>query len=84
MKPWFYSASKRKLMFYGENMNKKIVIEHFGSITATAKALGISHVAVSKWDETIPQGRAYQIEVLTGGKLKAGARSTPQQPTPCV
>ncbi len=84
MKPWLYSASKRKLMFYGENMNKKIVIEHFGSITATAKALGISHVAVSKWDETIPQGRAYQIEVLTGGKLKASARSTPQQPTPCV
>lgn len=84
MKPWLYSASKRKLMFYGENMNKKIVIEHFGSITATAKALGISHVAVSKWDETIPQGRAYQIEVLTGGKLKAGAHSTPQQPTPCV
>lgn len=54
-------------------MNKKVVIEHFGSITATAKALGISHVAVSKWDETIPQGRAYQIEVLTGGQLKADA-----------
>lgn len=65
-------------------MQKSAVLEHFGTVTATAKALGISHVAVSKWSETIPQGRAYQIEVLTGGKLKARARSTPQQPTPCV
>ncbi|WP_342040573.1 Cro/CI family transcriptional regulator [Aeromonas caviae] len=67
-------------------MQKHDVLEHFGSITAIAiaRAIGISHAAVSKWDETIPQGRAYQIEVLTGGKLKAGAHSTPQQPTPCV
>ncbi len=65
-------------------MQKSAVLEHFGTVTATAKALGISHVAVSKWSETIPQGRAYQIEVLTGGKLKAGARSTPQQPIPSV
>ncbi|MDM5088519.1 Cro/CI family transcriptional regulator [Aeromonas bestiarum] len=65
-------------------MQKSAVLEHFGTVTATAKALGISHVAVSKWSETIPQGRAYQIEVLTGGKLKADSRSTSQQPTPCV
>ncbi|MDU1142021.1 MAG: Cro/CI family transcriptional regulator [Aeromonas hydrophila] len=65
-------------------MQKSAVLKHFGTVTATAKALGISHVAVSKWSETIPQGRAYQIEVLTGGKLKAGAHRTPQQPTPCV
>lgn len=65
-------------------MQKSAVLKHFGTVTATAKALGISHVAVSKWSETIPQGRAYQIEVLTGGKLKASAHGTPQQPTPCV
>ncbi|WP_429054247.1 Cro/CI family transcriptional regulator [Aeromonas veronii] len=65
-------------------MQKSTVLEHFGTVTATAKALGISHVAVSKWDNTITKGRAYQIEVLTGGKLKADSRSTPQQPTPCV
>ncbi|MBL0677599.1 Cro/CI family transcriptional regulator [Aeromonas dhakensis] len=59
-------------------MDKKVVIEHFGSITATAKALGISHVAVCKWNETIPKGRAYQIEVLTGGKLKADQLRTAQ------
>ncbi|HIC8860098.1 TPA: Cro/CI family transcriptional regulator [Aeromonas hydrophila] len=52
-------------------MQKNTVLEYFGTVTETAKALGISHVAVSKWNETIPKGRAYQIEVLTGGKLKA-------------
>jgi DNA-binding transcriptional regulator YdaS (Cro superfamily) len=52
-------------------MRKHDAITHFGSVTATAKALGISHAAVVKWGETIPQGRAYQIEVVTGGALKA-------------
>ncbi|WP_429052896.1 Cro/CI family transcriptional regulator [Aeromonas rivipollensis] len=52
-------------------MLKHDAITYFGGITATAKALGISHVAVSKWGDTIPQGRAYQIEVVTGGALKA-------------
>lgn len=52
-------------------MNKSDVLSYFGGVAATAKALGISHVAVSKWGDTIPQGRAYQIEVLTGGELKA-------------
>lgn len=65
-------------------MQKHDVLEHFGSITAIAKAIGVSHAAVSKWDETIPQGRAYQIEVLTDGKLKANTRSAPQPPTPYV
>lgn len=52
-------------------MRKHDAIAHFGGVTATAKALGISHAAVVKWGDTIPQGRAYQIEVLTGGALKA-------------
>lgn len=61
-------------------MKKTDVIGYFGSISATAKALGISHVAVGKWGGVIPQGRAYQIEVLTGGKLKAD----PITPTPAA
>lgn len=58
-------------------MQKNTVLEYFGTVTETAKALGISHVAVSKWNETIPKGRAYQIEVLTGGKLKADPAAQP-------
>ncbi len=63
-------------------MRKHDAITHFGGVTATAKALGISHAAVVKWGDTIPQGRAYQIEVLTGGALKAdpAAQSGQQRP----
>ena len=63
-------------------MNKSDVLSYFGGVAATAKALGISHVAVSKWGDTIPQGRTYQIEVLTGGALKAdhAAPSGQQRP----
>ncbi|OYD24721.1 Cro/CI family transcriptional regulator [Oceanimonas baumannii] len=51
-------------------MKKDDVLKHFGGVMATAKALGISHAAVGKWGKEIPQGRAYQIQVLTKGKLK--------------
>ncbi|MGU5671649.1 Cro/CI family transcriptional regulator [Aeromonas caviae] len=63
-------------------MLKHDVITHFGGVTATAKALGISHAAVVKWGETIPQGRAYQIEVVTGGVLKADPAPTSGQRRP--
>ncbi|WP_368206986.1 Cro/CI family transcriptional regulator [Aeromonas sp. R6-1] len=63
-------------------MRKHDAITHFGGVTATAKALGISHAAVVKWGDTIPQGRAYQIEVLTGGALKADPAPTSGQRRP--
>ncbi|MFM5115146.1 Cro/CI family transcriptional regulator [Aeromonas hydrophila] len=57
-------------------MRKADVLTHFGGVTKTAVALGINKATVSCWGETIPKGRAYQIEVMTGGKLKA----VPSQP----
>ncbi|MFM4795943.1 Cro/CI family transcriptional regulator [Aeromonas caviae] len=63
-------------------MRKHDAITHFGGVTATAKALGISHAAVVKWGDTIPQGRAYQIEVLTGGELKADPAAPSGQQRP--
>lgn len=51
-------------------MKKLDVIAYFGGVTKTAKALGISKSAVSLWGEEIPYGRAYQIQLLTKGKLK--------------
>ncbi|MBL0654859.1 Cro/Cl family transcriptional regulator [Aeromonas caviae] len=65
-------------------MKKQDAIDHFGGAAKLAKALGCKPQAISQWRDHVPQGRAYQIEVLTGGKLKASARSAPQQPTPCV
>lgn len=52
-------------------MKKASAIAHFGSAAELARELGITEAAVSKWGEIIPQGRAYQIQVMTGGKLKA-------------
>lgn len=52
-------------------MKKADAINYFGSAAELAKKLNISEAAISQWGETIPKGRAYQIEVLTDGKLKA-------------
>lgn len=52
-------------------MKKSDVIGHYGSITALCEALGIGKSAVSQWPELIPARRAYEIEILTDGSLKA-------------
>jgi hypothetical protein len=52
-------------------MRKRDAIKHFGSAAALAKALGISRQSVHEWPDEVPEGRAYQIEVLTAGALKA-------------
>lgn len=52
-------------------MRKSDVIEHFGSVTAAAKALELTTQAVSMWPETVPRKCQWQIDVLTNGKLKA-------------
>lgn len=51
-------------------MKKAEVIEYFGGVVKTAKALGITKGAVSQWGEQIPMLRAYQIERITSGRLK--------------
>lgn len=48
-----------------------VVVIYFGSKNKLAKELGISRPAVARWKDYVPKGRAYQIEVLTNGKLKA-------------
>ncbi|MEH8140126.1 Cro/CI family transcriptional regulator [Aeromonas veronii] len=64
-------------------MKKTDALNHFGGVTKTAIALGINKATVSCWGETIPQGRAYQIESLTGGKLKVNQAdyATPTNPS---
>lgn len=52
-------------------MKKNEAVKHYGGVVQLAAALGIKPQSVSQWGETIPQGRAYQIELMTGGKLKA-------------
>ncbi len=54
-------------------MNPRTLEEHFGSKAAIAKALGVALPSVYDWFKTgeIPQGRQYQIELATGGDLRA-------------
>ncbi len=59
-------------------MKKSDVIKHFGSKSAVARALGITPQAVSLWSERVPELRAYQIESLTGGRLKRDSGQTGQ------
>jgi hypothetical protein len=52
-------------------MNTSEVISYFGSAKQAAKALGITKQAVSAWGASVPIGRAFQIEILSNGALKA-------------
>lgn len=52
-------------------MKKQTAVEYFGSEAKLARFLGLTNGAVNQWGEYIPQGRAYQIELMTKGKLKA-------------
>lgn len=49
------------------------VIEHFEGVTGLARQLGCTSQAISAWKRqgTIPEIRAFQIEVLSKGKFKA-------------
>tara|TARA_R110002049_G_C9002251_1_gene549951 strand:- start:292 stop:495 length:204 start_codon:yes stop_codon:yes gene_type:complete len=46
------------------------VIKHFGSQSAVARALGISHNAVGKWGRIVPLKRALKIQGLEDCNLK--------------
>ncbi|MFM5138446.1 Cro/CI family transcriptional regulator [Aeromonas rivipollensis] len=59
-------------------MKKDEAIKHFGGVVQLAVALGIRSQSVSQWGHDVPQGRAFQIELLTGGQLKA----KPSKPNP--
>jgi len=58
-------------------MNKQQVIDFFGGVNATAKALGIAQPSVSNWPDRLPELRQLQVERLTKGKLRAGAECDP-------
>jgi len=55
------------------SMNPQTVLDHFGSQAAMARALGIKQPSVFAWFKSgrIPYPRQCQIEVVTGGKVKA-------------
>jgi DNA-binding transcriptional regulator YdaS (Cro superfamily) len=60
-------------------MSPHEAIQHFGSQSALASALGVTQPTVSGWNTEgrIPFTRQFQLQVLTAGKLKAD-ESKPQ------
>lgn len=53
-------------------MEPEQVIEYFGTRKKTAKALGIAQQSIAAWVKLgkVPKLRQYQIEKVTGGKLR--------------
>lgn len=49
-------------------------IQHFGQKADIARALGITAQAVSDWGAEIPMLRQYELERLSGGKLKVDTK----------
>lgn len=54
-------------------MTLQDVLDHFGTVTETATALGLTSQAVGQWSKKVPALRQKQIEELTEGALKASA-----------
>jgi hypothetical protein len=61
-------------------MNFIELVNHFGSQANAAKAVGTSAQVVSAWKKNgIPLGRQYEIQILTGGVLRATVVKPDQQ-----
>ncbi|MGI2215665.1 Cro/CI family transcriptional regulator [Shewanella baltica] len=54
-------------------MKTNDAVAHFKGKSKLAKALGINPASVSQWGDDVPELRAFQIERLTDGQLKATA-----------
>lgn len=52
-------------------MTLQDAIQFFGSKAKLAHALGVALPTVYEWEDDIPEGRQYQIELATCGALKA-------------
>lgn len=54
-------------------MKPKEAVEFFGTQARLARAVGAAPSSVAEWLQIgyIPEGRQYQIELATGGLLKA-------------
>ena len=63
-------------------MKKSDAIEHFGSASNVAKALNIHPAAVYQWPEIVPLRRAYELEIITNGELKAPRPNAPEVQAP--
>lgn len=52
-------------------MNTQAAIDHYGSPSALATAIGVSPAAISQWGEYPPPPKQLLMERLTEGAIKA-------------
>jgi DNA-binding transcriptional regulator YdaS (Cro superfamily) len=58
-------------MVNSQTMKTTDAVHYFGGATALSRALGIRREAIYQWGEDVPVRRAYELERITGGRLKA-------------
>lgn len=58
-------------------MKTQQAIDYFGGRKALADAIGCDRSAIARWGDNVPGLRPYQIQVLSGGKLKASVAVRP-------
>jgi len=69
--PYFLLSCQHLNIQQGLNMTTKQAIEHYGGIKQLAAELGIWAHVIYRWGDHPPKARQYELEVKTGGKLKA-------------
>jgi len=69
------------VLLKSEQMNYTQLITFFGTQTKAAAAIGLAPPSVYAWRETtIPFARQCEIEILTGGELKASRAHDSRRP----
>jgi len=52
-------------------MLKKDVLEFFGGLPETARALRMHEVSIRRWPDVVPTQSEYLVELATKGKIKS-------------
>jgi hypothetical protein len=60
-------------------MLTEIAVDHFEGYANLAEALGISRQAVYQWGDTVPEGMAYKLQVITAGHLRVDPSDYPSK-----
>lgn len=50
-------------------MKKKDVLDFFGGNSRTAEIIGVSPSVISRWGEDVPDGKSFQIYLLSDGRV---------------
>lgn len=67
VKVYYFEVHKNRR----HKMTTKEVIKYFGTAKAVGRFLDIEPAAVRLWGERPPKGRQFELELRTGGALKA-------------